>query len=1243
MPTQLAALTIVSPSFPANSTTLSVATSLLPLVIDADTNTIAVDVVLGADATPTTLTAFTLVNGLNQFTGTVPVSSSTDPQTVSIVGRNYSSTVTPATPLTTPTIQFDLLYSATRLGFSIGPPSGVTVYKSQNTCQVEWAIPTYSGFQGVRVQWSTDPSGVTVPFVQIGGLQTELTRSADVTVVAPVASTASVAQPIVPGLAPTNLVTTTSVETTVTVDYSSLTIPSSTVNTDVFYVILSSLMQDPVTNQVYESQDAGPFLCGFVNLKKVNPTDFLALQQSSDIATRLITEVTRRRPDLDLTARAEIRDLIINPLSLELANMSVREWFSRCAISISAISQIDDANGDGISDPVASSAVKQQIARAYGLSATAVQTFIDGRFDILGEQAGVERGGATAAVVPLTFYVYSLPTSLITIPAGIICSTLPNGVDTAAVSFVTQGSATIDPTNASAYYSPSFGWWGVTVPAQAQVAGAASTVGAETIRQVSTGGPSGISVINLTASYDGTDEQANADYAAMIQNRLVAGKDSGTRNGYWNTTMSIPGITNALVVAAGDLDMLRDWSSIIARHTYGCVDIYARGTTLSQQTEEVPFTLPATSTYGVYSTYLNAVLADKTKPSFKILDFAALTQPLYSLVEMTVSYAGQTIWLGTTNAQIDNSGGQLFLNPNDLTYVINADGTITLWQINGVNATNLAFIQALSAVPATYAFLAQYQSGITHTPILQPVDAVDSITGNLSGAIPAADIELVYTNDFLLTGGSNNAGDLVTVGGALSSIVTNTLTLATATTVIDSNMNIGVNSAGQLQNILSVRSADLSTVYTFGLDYTLVAAGRYHTYALQVLNDQTGAPRIPLGTNTVIVAYYRFLLRESVTLQTDNLTLSGSTPTPLSHGGFIYNSWLPASHGDTTLLLDGYVSPTLAYTGLLGAGVPAASRYIKVTYNNGVAAVVMIEGKDFTLSVDPVTGNAALTRVLGGSLPDGGAVTVLYFTAEVFTIQTEYPAYVQELVSAVAGMKHAGADVLVKAMVASAVDVTMNVVLSSTATADAVDGTIRTVISNVIDSSTVGLFQSELISQVQGILGITNVVLPLLKCAKADGSYDIGVVIPTGTPWVKLSADTLFQPLLPNASAFISAAVIVPNPTIPSGGPPNTYVGWLYEGQSYRRALSVQDFLGSSGPSFYIIGANDSINAALPIPSVYEGRVLLYTPSTVPDPSALPYRLTYQIFGAASADDISTASCEYLVTGAVQINYVAGG
>jgi len=1239
MTTGLTALSIITPAFPSGATTLSVDSSVLGFVIAADTSTIAIDVII-AGAT-TTLTTFTDSGAVRQFSGTVPITYGTDSQLVEVIGRNYSSTVTPTVPMTTPTIQFSLVFVQSYLSFTIPPPSGVTIYKNQSTCRVEWAMPTYSGFTGVRVQWSTDASGVNTPYVQYGDLQNEVNRTADVVVVAPTTSTASVTVPGVLGNPPTNVVTTTSSFTTVTVDYGSVDIPASLVNADIFYAVISAVMQDPTTNAVYESQQSGPFTCGFVNLKKVNPTDFLALQRQNDIASRLISEMTRRRPDLDLTSHAEPRDVLVNPVSIELSNISVREWFSRCAVSISAIAQIDDANGDGVSDPVASSPTKQQIARAYGLSQTDVQTFIDSRFDVLGEAAGIERGGATFAVVDLTFYTYSYPTTLITVAQNTICSTIPGGTDTTSVNFVTTASGTIDPTNAAAYYDTANGWYSITVPAQAQVAGASGAVGAETITQVGSGGTSGLSVTNLTGSRNGTDEESNADYAARIQNRNIVGKDTGSRMGYWGTAMETSGVTDAYVVAAGDLDMLRDWSAVMQKHTFGCVDIYARGTTQSQQTEYVPYSLPTVT--------LAATVYSATKLIFKLSGFS-IGSPIYALVSLVATASGNSIYLGVNNAQFDNINGYLALDPAESPFVVNSDGTTTVWQLNGANTTNLAFIQAISPASTAFSVTAQYQDGISHVPALQPVLAVDSISGPITGNISSADISLVYTNDFLLTGGSNNAGDTVVVSYSSTNVVTNTLTLAAATTFIDTDIqlstdytatgNVLVGNALSLGNIISVRSADLSTVYTFNLDYTIVAAGKYHAYSLKVMNDAvTGLPRIPLGTTQVVVAYYQYVLRERVTFQTDTLVLIGSTPTPLLNGGFIHNTWLPANHGDTALLLDGYNGPGIPYTGLLGAGVSPASRYIKVTYNNGVSNVILIEGRDFSLSVDD-SGNASLTRVTGGAIPDGGTVTASYYTNEVLTIATEYPTFVQELISAVDVTKHAAADVLVKAMVASPIDVVMNIQLASNATAATLDGQIRTVISQVIDAADGTLYQSEIVRQVMNITGVQTVGLPLLKCAKADGSYDIGVVIPTGTAWTLLSSDSNFSALSPQKNAFITSNVVVPNPTIPSGGPPNAYVGLLYEGQSYQRTLSIAQFLTSTVPSFYVIGADDQINASLPLPSTYAGRLLITTPSTSPDPSSLAYRLTYCVYGAASANDISVASCEYLSTGNVTIFYL---
>ena len=164
--------------------------------------------------------------------------------------------------------------------------------------------------------------------------------------------------------------TTQTSNTSMLTNFSTVDVPFTVINAQQFYAMFSTVIQDPTTNIVYESVQNGPLLCGYVNLKVANPTDFPVLQRKEDIAGRLIAQINKQLPDLDLSPRSEVRDIFIDPFSIELANMSVREWFARVSTSISAISQVDNVSGNGISDPFQSSPYKQQIARAYGLVAT---------------------------------------------------------------------------------------------------------------------------------------------------------------------------------------------------------------------------------------------------------------------------------------------------------------------------------------------------------------------------------------------------------------------------------------------------------------------------------------------------------------------------------------------------------------------------------------------------------------------------------------------------------------------------------------------------------------------------------------------------------------------------------------------------------------------------------------------------------------------------------------------------------
>lgn len=790
--------------------------------------------------------------------------------------------------------------------------------------------------------------------------------------------------------------------------------------------------------------------------------------------------------------------------------------------------------------------------------------------------------------------------------------------------------------------------------------------------------------------------------------------------------------------ATGDL--------IRQKHVYGCVDVYTKGISFSEQDEVIAFEYQNSGTYGTPTSYLTLGTFNAATLRAQIANFSTLPYPLYQGVQLLVTRSTGSFYLGLTNAQFDNVNGYIILNPNDLAYQI-VGNTISQASapliLNGVPATNRAAIANLSTQSGsvTYQLLARYQSPLSDTPALQPIVSVNAVIGQpaQTGTVATSLIDLVYTSDFLLSGGSNQAGDIVNVSTTMGAPVSTTITALTGQAVtIGSAMDIPISTTGVPGNVVSVRSSDQSVLYGFGIDYTIAATGAYRTYGLQpltvsysitaveiqsatpttgivtvtaankfgvgasvtigtlsnpifapILNGQTlivsGGDEatyftatflttavLPQTTMTgtvtgssiqnnqqLLVTYNQFTVNEKLTfISGESQTLTGTAAFILDNQGFVYNTWLPESYGNTTLTLDGAVSYNAdgsvnlsTATGLIGAGIAHDSRYIKVTYNG----VVMKEGSDFTLTVDSVSGTAAIARSAANiettRIPDGGTVSVSYFITEAFTFSTEYPAFVEILANQLAKTKHAAADVLVKAMVANPVDVTMTVVLQPNASSDVVDPLIRTAIDLVMNNASGTLYQSDIVAQVKGVTGVQTVNIPLVKCAKSDGSYDIGVVIPTGTTWIPLSSDPAFAGLATPANSFITSVPVLPDTTLPSGGQAEAFVGLLYQGQAYTRTNSIQSFLSSAATpatssgsgSFYIIGTGDQISPSHLFNSTYFQKVILTVPADIATPSLLSFFVTYQVYGEGGATDITMSSTEYITPGRITINYVTTG
>jgi hypothetical protein len=677
---------------------------------------------------------------------------------------------------------------------------------------------------------------------------------------------------------------------------------------------------------------------------------------------------------------------------------------------------------------------------------------------------------------------------------------------------------------------------------------------------------------------------------------------------------------------------------------------------------------------------LTFLSASSTSIEFNITNFQKLPYPIEQVVEIIVQRAGSSFYFGTIGSTVDNVHGLLFLNPNEAAYQLQGNSVTVYPTIIGTNAALInqlgGGLNSNNSQIAQYAISAfvRIQSPLITVPTLQPILSVNSVTGNQqTGVVPPANTTLIYTQDFLLNGGSQIAADTVEVSATNFSqqivnlsLNANTVQIDTAMAIsVDANNNIipEITVSGQPLPTIVVRSKDLSTVYVYGTDYTVSRTGRYSMWSLVWLS--TGSIPAPSSANPpiLVISYYKYALYEQITfISGENATLTGVIPYTLANTGFIYNVWLPLSYGNAALAYDGYNSNLALATGLTGAQVPWASRYIKVTLLIAGVPVVMIEGKDFTLTVDENSGTATIARNLNGAIPSGATVQISYFINETFSINTQYPAFVEQLITAIDVTKSAGADVLVKAMVANSIDMTLVIQLAVNVSPDVVDAQIRDIISIVLDNVPPGdtLYMAEVVSQIMTITGVQNVQLPLLKFAKSNGSYDIGVVIPTQTVWTPLSQlaqspsnlFSSFKSQIP-ANSYITAAPVLPDATIPGGGLANAYVGLLYQGQSFRRASSVQDFFSSTIPSFYFIGTNDSINSALPIsgtnPSLaaYERCVLVTIPGPgssflpiVANPSLLSFFATFQVWDEGGAKDITTSSTEYFLPGDIVLNYV---
>jgi uncharacterized phage protein gp47/JayE len=197
------------------------------------------------------------------------------------------------------------------------------------------------------------------------------------------------------------------------------------------------------------------------------------------------------------------------------------------------------------------------------------QTYMtNDELDMLGFNWGIVRKEAQVSSGTVILYRSAVFTQDIIVPAGSVFSTQK---DTSfnSTSFTSSVSVTMYVALIATYYNSVTGYYEISVPVSAIVAGVSGNVGVNTIKVLTSGVSGFLGVRNDAAFTDGEDQESNTLYANRILDAL-AGNNVGTEFGYKKAVTSLSTVDDAVVITPGDALMIRD------NGLGGKIDIYVK-------------------------------------------------------------------------------------------------------------------------------------------------------------------------------------------------------------------------------------------------------------------------------------------------------------------------------------------------------------------------------------------------------------------------------------------------------------------------------------------------------------------------------------------------------------------------------------------------------------------------------------------------------------------------------------------
>lgn len=309
-----------------------------------------------------------------------------------------------------------------------------------------------------------------------------------------------------------------------------------------------------------------------------------------------------------------------------------------------------------------------------------------------------------------------------------------------------------------------------------------------------------------------------------------------------------------------------------------------------------------------------------------------------------------------------------------------------------------------------------------------------------------------------------------------------------------------------------------------------------------------------------------------------------------------------------------------------------------IVVTNSDGSVTYVRDIDYAVTPGSTTAAPRIQRLSTESLiADGAAVQVTYQHGENVTVQYLTNSLLHSVDARINGTadadyldasRHAAADVLVKSVLETPVDVRVRLTVRPGFIESDVRDEVVAAVTQLIDGLQVGepLNQDRVIDVVRGAAGINRVEVPLAKLTRQDASLVVRETLPAGTVFEVVQVGVV--------AAYRTVDPVLQWPTLDGGGRQIAIA--VGAGSIYGPITAFEDAL-------FELTAVDSISAV----TEAAGRVFIggdgrVTLSPVQDavPGDHSYQVSYRVFGASGAVDLAAGDLEVFRPGEISVEVV---